>query len=197
MIISFEDKLRKPLICTARFIRFLRNRLTLLKLKIKGCNIDWSATVHWSVVVERSRGKIVIGPRTSIDRGVILRAYGGSIIVGSDCSINAYSVVYGDGGLVIGNGVRVAAHTVIVPSNHIFSDPHEFIFNQGESRIGITIEDDVWLGAGVKVLDGVSIKKGTVVGAGSVVTKSTEPFDIFVGVPAKKISSRLSRFLHA
>ena len=180
-------------ICLLWFVirRFL-TCLKILHLRVLGVKVDGSAIVHWSVVVERSRGQIVIGPRTSLDRGVILRAYGGSIVVGADCSINPYSVIYGDGGLIIGNGVRIAAHTVIVSANHIFSDPNEFIFKQGESRIGITIEDDVWLGAGVRVLDGVSIKRGTVVGAGSVVTKSTEPFDIFVGVPARKISSRLS-----
>lgn len=55
---------------------------------------------------------------------------------------------------------------------------------------GIIIEDDVWIGAGVKVLDGVTIAQGCVIGANSVVTKSTEPYGIYVGVPARKIKSR-------
>lgn len=179
-----------------RSISFIIRRLLayfkVLSLRLVGVNADWTSTIHWSVVIERGGGAISIGKRTSLDRGVILRAYGGVIRIGSDCSINPYAVIYGDGGLVIGNGVRIAAHTVIVPADHIFSDPDKFIFEQGESRLGITIEDDVWLGAGVRVLDGVNIKKGTVVGASAVVTKSTEPFGVYVGIPAKKISSRLN-----
>lgn len=94
------------------------------------------------------------------------------------------------GGVKIGNGVRIAAHCVIVPSNHIYSDPNEYIYKQGMSCKGITIEDDVWIGAGVKVLDGITIAKGCVIGANAVVSKSTEPYGIYVGVPAKKIKSR-------
>jgi acetyltransferase-like isoleucine patch superfamily enzyme len=79
---------------------------------------------------------------------------------------------------------------VIAPSNHVFSDRHKRIHEQGESRQGIVIEDDVWIGAGARILDGVVIREGTVVGAGAVVTKSTEPYAVVVGVPARKISTR-------
>lgn len=94
------------------------------------------------------------------------------------------------GGTIIGNGVRIAAHTVVVPSNHIYSDPNKYIYTQGLSKKGIKIEDDVWLGAGVKILDGVTIAKGCVIGANAVVTKDTEPLGIYVGIPAKKIKNR-------
>lgn len=86
--------------------------------------------------------------------------------------------------------MRIAAHCTIVPSNHIFDDPNEFIYKQGLSKKGIVIEDDVWLGSGVKILDGVTIKKGCVIGANSVVTRSTEEYGVYVGVPAHKIKSR-------
>jgi acetyltransferase-like isoleucine patch superfamily enzyme len=180
-----------------RILRYFRLRLMrclyLLKiilLRIAGVKVDWSAVIDWSAAIERSGGEISIGRDTLIDRGVILRAYGGVIQLGSQCRVNPYVVLYGDGGLVIGNGVRIAAHAVLVAANHIYSDPNRFIFEQGETRLGINIEDDVWLGAGVRVLDGVTIRKGTVVGAGAVVTKSTEPYDVVVGVPAKKLRSR-------
>ena len=52
---------------------------------------------------------------------------------------------------------------------------------------GIVIEDDVWIGSGVKILDGVVIGKGCVIGANAVVTKSTESYGVYVGVPAHKI----------
>ena len=185
------EQLLIPAYFIVRFIRTLRRKLKIYSLRLRGVIVHSSAVIDPAAIFEPSGGKISVGARTFIDRGVILRAYGGVIQIGSDCSINPYAVIYGDGGLVIGNGVRIAAHTVIVPSNHIFSDPDKFIFEQGESRLGITIEDDVWLCSGVHVLAGVNIKKGTVVGAGAVVTKSTEPFGVYVGIPAKKISSRL------
>ena len=172
------------------FFRRLRNIIKIFELKLRGVTVDSSNWIHSSVEVVRSRGEVSIGSNSTLDKGVILRAYGGSIRIGSNCSVNAYSILYGGGGLEIGNGVRIAAHTVIVPSNHIFTDPNKFITDQGESKQGIVIEDDVWIGAGVSVLDGVVIKKGTVVGAGSVVTKSTNPYVVVAGVPAKQISTR-------
>ncbi|MDA3834970.1 MAG: acyltransferase [Spirochaetales bacterium] len=174
-----------------RLIRKIRGRIKLYDLKLRGVIIDSTASVDPAAIFEPSGGKIIIGPNSVIDRGVILRTLDGTIEIGSDCSINAYSVVYGSGGLRIGNGVRIAPHTVIVPSNHIFSDPDVLIKDQSLSLKGIVIEDDVWIGTGARVLDGVVIKQGTVVGAGAVVTKSTEPYSIVVGVPAKKIATRL------
>lgn len=61
---------------------------------------------------------------------------------------------------------------------------------QGISKKGIEIDEDVWTGAGVRVLDGVHIGRGAVVGAGSVVTKDIPPFTVNVGNPAKTIRRR-------
>lgn len=58
------------------------------------------------------------------------------------------------------------------------------------TSIGVTIEDDVWMGTGVIVLDGVHVAEGCVIGAGAIVTKDTEPYSIYVGVPARKIGAR-------
>ncbi|WP_417806940.1 acyltransferase [Thioclava sp.] len=52
------------------------------------------------------------------------------------------------------------------------------------------IEDDVWIGANCTILDDVRLAKGCVIGAGSVVSKSTEPFGIYGGVPARLIRLR-------
>src|SRR5487761_2436171 len=108
-----------------RFRQVLISGLRLLRiaqLKMYGVEIDWSASVDWSASIEPSGGKIYIGRDSLIDRGALLRAYGGAIRIGSRCRINPYAVLYGDGGLTIGDGVRVAAHAVIVPANHVFSD---------------------------------------------------------------------------
>lgn len=137
-------------------------------------------------------GTITIGDNCIICKGAILQTHGGNIVLRNHCTINPYAVIYGQGGVEIFDGVRIAAQVVIVPSNHIFSDPNTFIYMQGLSKKGIKIEEDVWLGSGVKVLDGVKISKGCVIGANSVVTKSTDPMGVYAGIPAKKIKSRTS-----
>ena len=74
--------------------------------------------------------------------------------------------------------------------NHIYDDPKISIRLQGIRANGIKIEDDVWLGVGSTVLDGVTIGKGSVIGAGAVVTKNIPPYSVAVGVPANVIKER-------
>ena len=141
-------------------------------------------------------GRIEIGAYCDVMRGSLLWAYGGSIRVGDSTTINPYCVLYGHGGLTIGRGVRIASHVVIVPANHGI-EADRFIFKQPETRRGIVIEDDVWVGSGARILDGVTLAHGSVIGAGAVVARSTEPFGIYAGVPARKIGDRRTRSKHA
>lgn len=159
-------------------------------LRCYGIKISSTAVIHSTAVVELSGGQISIGAGTYIDRGVIIRALGGRVQIGEECSINAYSVLLGSGGIKIGRGTRVAPHCVIVAGNHKFRDPNVYIKHQGLDTKGIEIGSDVWLGAGTKVLDGVIIGLGSVVGAGSVVTRSIPVFRIVAGVPAREIGVR-------
>ena len=173
-----------------RALRRLHSRLTLILLRARGVQVHSAARIHPGAVFEPSGGKIIIGARSYIDRGVILRALGGTIEIGEDCSVNAYSVLQGGASLRVGDKTQIACHTVIVPSNHVFSDPDIPIKDQGLTGIGIIIEDDVWIGAGARILDGVVIGKGSVVAAGAVVTKSVPPLTVVAGVPARKINCR-------
>lgn len=135
-------------------------------------------------------GTATIGERLSLKRGAIICPAGGRIVIGDNLSLNPYSILYGHGGLTIGNDVRIAAGTVIIPSNHNFESREKPITQQGLSRQGITIEDDVWIGANVTVLDGSYISKGCVIAAGAVVRGETEAYGIYGGVPAKLIKFR-------
>lgn len=139
-------------------------------------------------------GSIEIGRGTSIQPFAYLNSDGGTIEIGENCSLNPYCVLYGSaGGLKIGNFVRIAAQTVIIPSNHNFDRTSIPIHLQGSNSKGIVIHDDVWIGAGVKILDGVTIDEGAVIGAGAVVTKDVPAYSVNVGVPAQVIGFRKSR----
>ena len=103
--------------------------------------------------------------------------------------IGPYSVLYGHGGLCIGRDVMIAAGTKIIPANHIARLSTRPFNELGERRIGIDIGDNVWLGANVVVLDGVSIASNTVIAAGAVVSKNCSEGWIYGGIPARKIKS--------
>jgi len=182
--------LRRILSRCADCLRLTLRLARVLHLRSKGIKASLNSNISWFSEIDRMGGEINIGDRTIIDRGTILRAYGGSIIIGADCSINPLCVLYGHGGLIIGNGVRIATQSVLIPSNHIFSNQDIYIFKQGESMRGISIEDDVWIGAGAKILDGVIIGKGCIIAAGSVVNKELMPYGVYAGIPAKKIKQR-------
>lgn len=135
-------------------------------------------------------GTIQIATGVRISDGAILAPYGGSIVVGENAYLGPYCVVYGHGGLTIGRNTMIAAHTVIIPSNHRFDDVALPIIRQGETSLGITIGDDVWIGSGARILDGVTIGRGCVVGAAAVVTQSLEPNSVAIGVPARVVRAR-------
>ncbi len=138
----------------------------------------------------RVKGKVSVGNNCQIHSYSLLDARDGYISIGDNCSINDYCVLYGMGGLEIGNDVRIATHTVMVSANHIFSDTSKPIRAQGIEKMKIIIHDDVWIAANVCILGGIEIGKGSVIGAGAVVTKSIPPMSVAVGNPAKIIKQR-------
>ncbi|WP_245586727.1 acyltransferase [Pleomorphomonas oryzae] len=135
-------------------------------------------------------GEISIGKDCYLHSGCILWPFGGKITIGDNCSVNPYSILYGHGGLRIENNVRIASHVVIIPANHNIENVTLPIYSQGLSRKGILIEDDVWIGSGAKILDGVTIKRGCVIASGAVLTKSTIANGVYAGVPAKFLRFR-------
>ena len=130
---------------------------------------------------------IKVGEKTSVGHGVCLLTYGGSIEIGSDCDINPYTIICGHGkGTKIGNKVLIAPQCMIIPNNHIFKNPNIPIADQGNHSKGIVIEDDVWIGHGCSILDGVKIGKGAIIGAGSVVRRDVDTYEIYTMSEDKK-----------
>lgn len=177
---------------TEKVYRHVGNYLRVMKFRMNpNIRIGKNVTIEEDVVLStRGGGKIVIGDNCSLFRNAFVLTWGGDITIGDYSAVNAFTAVYGQGGVIIGKGVGIASNCTITPVNHNFDRIDIPRREQGVTKEGIVIEDDVWIGAGCVIVDGVIVGKGSIIGAGSVVTKNTEKDGVYVGVPAHKIRNR-------
>ena len=110
------------------------------------------------------------------------------IEIGNKSSIGDNNYIQGK--VKIGNNVMIGPQVMFIASNHNYKDINIPMNMQGKTEKGIIVEDNVWIGARAIILDGVRIKKGTIVAAGSIVTKDTQENTIVGGNPAKIIKNR-------
>lgn len=133
--------------------------------------------------------RITIGERSVIDAFVKIKPAGGmgDLTIGDDCYINSGCVLYTGNGLKIGDNVSIAANCTFAPVNHEFRSRDLLIQRQGfrESRGGIVVCDDVWIGANCVLLDGTVLAQGVVLGAGSIVHGELKPYGIYLGNPLR------------
>lgn len=124
-----------------------------------------------------------------------------SISIGDNFYIGKYSQIECDA--IIGNNVMLANFVGIVGKyDHNYQQigvPTRLaskIRDKDYSWKGLTskviIEDDVWIGFGSIIVSGVKVCRGSIIAAGSVVTKDVDPYSIYGGIPAKKISNRFN-----
>lgn len=139
--------------------------------------------------------KIVIADGVVIDSFVKIKPAGGAgdVSIGERSHINAGVVIYSGNGIKIGNDVLIAANCTLAPTNHEFHARNVKIVEQRfmKSKGGIVIEDDVWIGANSIVLDGAIIRRGAVVGAGSLVKGELESFGVYGGNPIRLLTRRV------
>jgi virginiamycin A acetyltransferase len=141
--------------------------------------------------------RIVIDEGAVIDSFVKIKPAGGTgdVHIGPYAMINSGTVIYTGNGVKIGAHVLIAANCTLASTNHEFRDRDRLIIEQRfmPSRGGIVIEDDVWIGANAVLLDGALLRRGCVVGAGTVVKGELPPYSINQGVPARTVGYRLSK----
>ncbi|MFB0566635.1 MAG: DapH/DapD/GlmU-related protein [Candidatus Aminicenantaceae bacterium] len=135
---------------------------------------------------------ISIGDNVIINRNTILSCKNGIIKIGDNTNIGTNCLLHSVSSLILEENILIAAYCYIVAGgNHDFKRTDIPMIQQPAiSKGGILVKNDVWFGAGVKVLDGVKIDRGTIVGAGAVVTKDIPAFSIAMGTPAKVVRSR-------
>lgn len=139
----------------------------------------------------QAESRIILGDRAMIREYAIVRSQAGRVVVGEDSFVGPNCVLQGPA-LEIGSHVMIAAGCCIFSSNHDHSGGEGAMKDAAEISIGITVCDDVWIGANASILDDVTVGRGAVVGAGSVVTRDVLPGTIVVGNPARPIGDRKS-----
>jgi acetyltransferase-like isoleucine patch superfamily enzyme len=162
----------------------LKKDLILSKLKIKWRTLNKHNFTGIGNLIDLNKIKIGMNSYGLINA---LHSYGSKneyLSVGNYCSIstNVYFILGGE---------HNYKHLSTFPFNSFFLS----IKNDSFSKGPIILEDDVWIGHGAIILSGVTLSKGTVVAAGSVVTKSTKPYSIVGGNPAKLIKYRFNKDL--
>lgn len=135
--------------------------------------------------------KMQIGESCTISSNVKLSCEGeGKIIIGKNfyCNFNCYFSSR-NSSITVGDNCLFGPDVYLVNTNH-GAGRTDLIRSQSEVAAPIVIEDDVWIGAKAVILPNVTIGKGAIVAAGSVVNRDVAPYTIVGGVPAKYIKQR-------
>ena len=187
-----------------RFFLHSSNGLALIGPSVKIIS-GHKLSVGKNFVVERgaeinciSTKGIQFGDKVTIGSYAIIRpsnVYGGPVgiglKIGNHSNIGPYSYIGCSGYIEIGNNVMMAPRVSLFAENHNFESTNSPMKDQGVTTAPIIIEDDCWIAANSIILAGVRIGKGSVIAAGSVVTKDVKPYSVMVGNPAKKLKSRI------
>ena len=137
------------------------------------------------------------GDYVTISRGVMIRPssyyggdYGMGLTIGEHSSIGPYGYIGCSGKVTIGKNVMFGPKCSLFAENHVFSDVESSIKSQGVQQKGIAIEDDCWIGSNVTILDGVTIGKGSVIGAGTMVTRDIPAGSVIIDKREKVLKKR-------
>lgn len=152
---------------------------------------DSILTVLYKRAMKKCGTNVNIKPCTSVYFGLE------NLSIGNNVSIPRYSHIFcTEAPLNIGNNIVFGPAPTIVTGNHRIDVVGKYIVDSheklSENDKEVIIEDDVWVGANVTILMGVTIGRGSVIAAGAVVNKSCPPYSIIGGIPAKILKPRFS-----
>lgn len=168
----------------------INSSLTKLKINLFIPNVNFGKTLtvfKGAYISCTDGGEIEIGRNVSIGSNAKIIAQSGTITIGDNVHIGDGVIITSKDMITIGNNVLIAEYVVIRDQNHnINSIPYNC---SGYTTAPISIADNVWLGAKVSVLKGVSIGENVVIGAHALVSKSISQNAVAVGIPAKVIKT--------
>jgi acetyltransferase-like isoleucine patch superfamily enzyme len=138
--------------------------------------------------------KVTIGKNCTIEHNVVFKhdgpytagksiLIGNNVFIGNSCEFNIRKKI------TIADNTLIASGCKFIDHDHGI-DKADLIRNQNGPELEIEIGEDVWLGVNVVVLKGVKIGNGAIIAANALVNKSVAPYEIWAGVPAKKIGER-------
>jgi acetyltransferase-like isoleucine patch superfamily enzyme len=133
---------------------------------------------------------IVVGNGVFVGRGTILSCKDGDIVLGDYVNIGFHSEVFSGSKVTVGEYGLFAAYTYLVGGGHAFDQAGLPVIEQERTSRGIALGPNVWLGTGAKVLDGVTIGRDVVVGAGAVVAEDLPDGVVAAGIPARIVRRR-------
>nr|WP_158231479.1 acyltransferase [Gaetbulibacter sp. 4G1] len=126
------------------------------------------------------------GDNVSIHEGVFLKGLN-TMEIGTNVSIHSMCYIDGTGGLKIGNDVSIAHSSTIMTTSHTYNNTSVPIKYNDATKDPVLIENDIWIGAGCRILGGVVVGSRSIIAAGAVVNKAVESHTIVGGIPSKKI----------
>lgn len=161
----------------------------------------WMVNLIWGAL-DRSESKVAVGVRyvilktkvaklgenVFVGRGVVLKNVN-NLVIGNNVSIHAYCYLDGVGGCEIGDDVSIAHGSSIITFDHAWNDASVPIKYNKTVRAAVKIQEDVWIGCGVRILAGTVIGSRSVVAAGAVVKGKLGGGVLYGGVPAKTIKT--------
>ena len=181
--------------------KYFKHKLIVspMLFKIRINNIE--AFVHKESNIKcDSESSLILGKSSSVSKYTTLISIGGGVhsnskgelVIGSNTYIGEYNNIRAAGGSIqIGDNCLISQHIAIVCTNHKFSRNHVIKQQQWSTEHNfVIIGDDVWVGANSVILPGVTIHKGAVIAAGSIVTKDVPEYAIVAGNPAKILKYR-------
>jgi acetyltransferase-like isoleucine patch superfamily enzyme len=133
---------------------------------------------------------ITVGNGGFIGRGTILSCKNGDITLADGVNIGFHAEIFSGSSVTVGRHGLFAAYTYLVGGGHAFEESEAPVIAQERTSAGIVVGENVWLGTGAKVLDGVTLGNDVVVGANAVVTDDIPSGCVAVGIPARVVRRR-------
>jgi len=170
------------------------------RCKIRHCHkISTGRTIQIGDQVEinaLSRDGVILGNNVSIHRNTIIectgviRNLGEGLVIGNNMGMSPNCFIQVRGKVTIGNDVMFGPGVSVFSEEHGFEQVDVPMIAQQETRKGVQIGDNVWVGTRAVILGGVTIGEGSIIAAGAVVKESVPPYSVVAGIPAKVIRSR-------